>query len=159
MGKRNIVSCAACRSNRKKCSEECIFAPHYPPDDPQKFSVVHSVYGTSNISKLLQGIEGAERADAVNSIVYEARERVKDPVNGFVKDVHQLLQQFADLKSQLEVTQTELNHMRSEYDNLVSILGAGSFVYPTNATSQAREDIMFEEVDPSLSDKVNSSAF
>lgn len=54
--KRNIVSCAACRVQRKKCSEECIFAPHFPQDAPEKFTVVHSVYGTKYVIKLLQVI-------------------------------------------------------------------------------------------------------
>ncbi|KAH9330862.1 hypothetical protein KI387_002970, partial [Taxus chinensis] len=46
--------CAACRSQRKKCSEKCVLAPHFPPDHPEKFAVVRSVFGTKHIVKLLQ---------------------------------------------------------------------------------------------------------
>ncbi|GLJ33789.1 hypothetical protein SUGI_0679100 [Cryptomeria japonica] len=46
MRKRKIVSCAACRLQRKKCSQECILAPHFPPDDLEKFTIVQRVYGT-----------------------------------------------------------------------------------------------------------------
>ncbi|KAH9330854.1 hypothetical protein KI387_002962, partial [Taxus chinensis] len=69
---------------RKKCSEECVLAPHFPSNDPHKFAVVQSVFGTSHIVKLLQGINAEQRADAVDSMVYEATARVDDPVHGCV---------------------------------------------------------------------------
>ena len=33
--------CAACKLLRRKCLPDCIFAPHFPADQLQKFQVVH----------------------------------------------------------------------------------------------------------------------
>ncbi|CAI0553779.1 unnamed protein product [Linum tenue] len=44
--------CAACKLQRRKCTQECIFAPHFPPDQPQKFANIHKVFGASNVAKL-----------------------------------------------------------------------------------------------------------
>ncbi|XP_059073704.1 LOB domain-containing protein 1-like [Cryptomeria japonica] len=103
-----MVSCASCRVHRKKCSEECILAPYFPPDDLD------------------------------NGTFETPGARVNDPVHGCTKDVHRLRKQIADLESQLAVKQVELKHMRSEYDNLLLVLGTASldsqlFQYPTDA--------------------------
>nr|PNR41577.1 hypothetical protein PHYPA_018980 [Physcomitrium patens] len=34
-------ACAACRVLRRKCTAQCLFAPFFPPDQPQKFAHVH----------------------------------------------------------------------------------------------------------------------
>ncbi|GLJ33778.1 hypothetical protein SUGI_0678920 [Cryptomeria japonica] len=149
MEKRKIttVSCAACRVTRKKCSEDCILAPHFPADDPDKFTVVQRVYGTSNIVKLLQGLETKQRADAVNSLVSEASARMKYPILGSYKVVHELEKQIAELESQLETKQEELVNMHSEYDKLVFFLHNKPLdvqdVYHIDTT----ENIMYEQVD------------
>lgn len=46
--------CASCKLLRRRCTQECIFAPYFPSDDPRKFAIVHKVFGASNISKMLQ---------------------------------------------------------------------------------------------------------
>ncbi|GLJ17656.1 hypothetical protein SUGI_0307660 [Cryptomeria japonica] len=69
MGKRKMVSCASCRVHRKKCSEVCILAQYFPPDDPDKFAIVQRVFRTGHIGKLLQGLEVEQREDAVNVIL------------------------------------------------------------------------------------------
>ncbi|CAK9159808.1 unnamed protein product [Ilex paraguariensis] len=45
--------CAACKLLRRKCAEDCIFAPCFPPNQPDKFASVHKVFGASNVGKLL----------------------------------------------------------------------------------------------------------
>ncbi|GLJ42979.1 hypothetical protein SUGI_0891890 [Cryptomeria japonica] len=47
-------ACAASRSQRKKGSDECLLAPHFPSDDLQKFAIVQKVYGFSHIVKMLK---------------------------------------------------------------------------------------------------------
>ncbi|XP_057500919.1 LOB domain-containing protein 36-like [Actinidia eriantha] len=76
--------CAACKFLRRKCTQECVFAPYFPPDQPQKFSNVHKVFGASNVAKILNEINAAQREDAVNSLAYEADARLRDPVYGCV---------------------------------------------------------------------------
>ena len=46
--------CASCKLLRRRCVKDCIFAPYFPSDDPQKFAIVHKVFGASNVSKMLQ---------------------------------------------------------------------------------------------------------
>ncbi|MCO5574284.1 hypothetical protein L7F22_028066 [Adiantum nelumboides] len=77
--------CAACRLRRRKClPNQCVFAPYFPQDDPQKFAIVHKIFGASNVGKLLLGLPEYVREDAVNSLVYEAEARMLDPVYGCV---------------------------------------------------------------------------
>ncbi|KAE9445985.1 hypothetical protein C3L33_22112, partial [Rhododendron williamsianum] len=74
--------CAACKLQRRKCTQECVFAPYFPPDQPQKFETVHKVFGASNVAKILSELAPAQREDAVNSLAYEADARLRDPVYG-----------------------------------------------------------------------------
>lgn len=77
--------CAACKFLRRKCTtQECVFAPYFPPDQPQKFAKVHKVYGASYVSKLLGDLGATQGEDAVNSLAYEADARLRDPVYGCV---------------------------------------------------------------------------
>lgn len=76
--------CAACKFLRRKCTQECVFAPYFPPDQPQKFANVHKVFGASNVAKILNELTPAQREDAVNSLAYEAEARLRDPVYGCV---------------------------------------------------------------------------
>lgn len=46
--------CAACKLLRRRCARDCVFAPHFPPDEPQKFANVHKVFGAANVNKMLQ---------------------------------------------------------------------------------------------------------
>lgn len=71
--------CAACKFLRRKCTLECVFAPYFPPDNPQKFANVHKVFGASNVAKLLNELNASQREDAVNSLAYEAEYRLRDP--------------------------------------------------------------------------------
>ncbi|CBI23280.3 unnamed protein product, partial [Vitis vinifera] len=79
--------CAACKLQRRKCTQECIYAPYFPPDQPHKFANVHKVFGASNVAKLLNEINVAHREDAVNSLAYEAEARLHDPVYGCVNSI------------------------------------------------------------------------
>ncbi|XWS41952.1 hypothetical protein CRYUN_Cryun17cG0126500 [Craigia yunnanensis] len=76
--------CAACKFLRQKCGQECVCAPYFPPDNPQKFVNVHQVFGRSNVAKLLNEVNASQREDAVNSLAYEAEARLQDPVCGCV---------------------------------------------------------------------------
>lgn len=67
---------------RRKCTEDCVFAPYFRADQPQKFSSVHKVFGASNVSKLLNELPVDQREDAVKSLVFEADARLRDPVYG-----------------------------------------------------------------------------
>ncbi|CAK9867460.1 unnamed protein product [Sphagnum jensenii] len=100
--------CAACKFLRRKCTSECVFAPYFPPDQPQKFANVHKIFGASNISKLLNELSPHQREDAVNSLAYEADARVKDPVYGCVGAISLLQRQVAQLQNELAIAHSDL---------------------------------------------------
>lgn len=101
--------CAACKFLRRKCTPECVFAPYFPSDSPQKFANVHKIFGASNVSKLLNELPLHQREDAVNSLAYEADARVKDPVYGCVGAISILQRRVAQLQAELAVARSELS--------------------------------------------------
>lgn len=100
--------CAACKCRRQKCTQECVFAPYFPPDQPQKFINVHKVFGASNVAKLLNDLNASQREDAVNSLAYEADYRLRDPVYGCVGLISLLQQKLRQVQSDLYVAKKEL---------------------------------------------------
>ncbi|KZV37353.1 LOB domain-containing protein 6-like [Dorcoceras hygrometricum] len=124
--------CAACKFLRRKCQPECVFAPYFPPDQPQKFANVHKVFGASNVTKLLNELQPHQREDAVNSLAYEADMRLRDPVYGCVGVIsllqHQLRQLQIDLscaKSELSKYQNHLNGGFIHHHQQINLLGSG----------------------------------
>ncbi|CAN4126693.1 unnamed protein product [Withania somnifera] len=109
--------CAACKFLRRKCHPECVFAPYFPPDQPQKFANVHKVFGASNVTKLLNELQPHQREDAVNSLAYEADMRLRDPVYGCVGVISLLQHQLRQLQMDLSCAKSEL----SKYQNLGGI--------------------------------------
>nr|GLL31680.1 LOB domain-containing protein 4-like [Ipomoea trifida] len=107
--------CAACKLLRRRCSQDCVFAPYFPADEPHKFASVHKVFGASNVNKMLQELPEQWRGDAVNSMVYEANARVRDPVYGCVAAISSLQQQIELLQTQLAIAQAEMVHMRMRH--------------------------------------------
>ncbi|CAN6470880.1 unnamed protein product [Victoria cruziana] len=114
--------CAACKILRRRCVEQCVLAPYFPPTEPQKFITAHRVFGASNIIKLLQDLPEAQRADAVSSLVYEANARNRDPVYGCAGAIFQLQKQLNELQSQLAMAQAEILNMQSQQANMVARL-------------------------------------
>ncbi|CAN4102139.1 unnamed protein product [Withania somnifera] len=103
-----IIPCAACKLLRRKCAEECPFSPYFSPQEPHKFAAVHKVFGASNVSKLLMEVPESQRADAANSLVYEANVRLRDPVYGCMGAISALNQQVQSLQAELNATRAEI---------------------------------------------------
>ncbi|XWS65250.1 hypothetical protein CRYUN_Cryun05aG0076500 [Craigia yunnanensis] len=105
--------CAGCKFLRRKCQPECVFAPYFPPDQPQKFVNVHKVFGASNITKLLNELHPSQREDAVNSLAYEADMRLRDPVYGCVGVISLLQHQLRQLQMDVSCAKSELSKYQS----------------------------------------------
>ncbi|KAI3867888.1 hypothetical protein MKX03_021295 [Papaver bracteatum] len=103
-----ITPCAACKLLRRRCAQECPFSPYFSPHEPQKFASVHKVFGASNVSKMLMEVPENQRADAANSLVYEANVRLRDPVYGCMGAISALQQQVQSLQSELNVVRAEI---------------------------------------------------
>ncbi|KAL6201619.1 hypothetical protein ACLB2K_025332 [Fragaria x ananassa] len=138
--------CAACKLLRRRCAQDCVFAPYFPADEPQKFANVHKVFGASNVNKMLQELPEHQRGDAVSSMVYEANARVRDPVYGCVGAISSLQQQIDVLQTQLALAQAEVVHLRVRQTASISNHGlspsspsnSGSPLSSRFAGSQAR---------------------
>ncbi|RWV87688.1 hypothetical protein GW17_00050290 [Ensete ventricosum] len=125
-----VSPCAACKLLRRRCTQDCIFAPHFPADEPHKFANVHKVFGASNVSKLLQ-----HRGDAVSSLVYEANARVRDPVYGCVAAISTLHRQIQALQAQLAMAQAQMVHLRMSHAASLARAGLGHSPMGAGSTS------------------------
>ncbi|KAL5662164.1 hypothetical protein ACJX0J_029289, partial [Zea mays] len=105
--------CAGCKYLRRKCQPDCIFAPYFPPDNLDKFAYVHRVFGTSNVIKILNNLQPYQRQYAVNSLVYEAEMRIRDPIYGCVGVVSMLQHRLIRLKKALESASLELSNYQA----------------------------------------------
>ncbi|KAK5847005.1 LOB domain-containing protein 15 [Gossypium arboreum] len=103
-----ITPCAACKLLRRRCAEECPFSPYFSPHEPHKFAAVHKVFGASNVSKMLMEVPENQRADAANSLVYEANLRLRDPVYGCMGAIVTLQQQMQNLQAELNAIRAEI---------------------------------------------------
>ncbi|XP_051140082.1 LOB domain-containing protein 1-like [Andrographis paniculata] len=117
-----LSPCAACKILRRRCVEKCVLAPYFPPTDPLKFTIAHRVFGASNIIKLLQELPESQRADAVNSMVYEANARLRDPVYGCAGAICHLQNQLSELKAELAKAQAEILNMQCQNSNLFDLI-------------------------------------
>ncbi|XP_042466328.1 LOB domain-containing protein 25-like [Zingiber officinale] len=100
--------CAACKLLRRKCTPGCIFAPYFPPEQPEKFASVHRVFGASNVGKLLKEIVPERREEAVASLAYEAAARLQDPVHGCVGYICLLQRHLGEIQRSLAEARKEL---------------------------------------------------
>ncbi|CAN1155755.1 LOB domain-containing protein 15 [Linum perenne] len=103
-----VTPCAACKLLRRRCAEECPFSPYFSPHEPHKFAAVHKVFGASNVSKMLLEVPESQRADAANSLVYEANLRLRDPVYGCMGAISALQQQIQSLQAELNAVRSEI---------------------------------------------------
>ncbi|KAJ0989398.1 hypothetical protein J5N97_007754 [Dioscorea zingiberensis] len=77
------AACASCKHQRKRCSKECILAPHFPADKAEQFNAVQKVFGVSNITKMLKAKENLEdRQRIAETLIWEAECRQADAVLG-----------------------------------------------------------------------------
>ncbi|PIM99332.1 hypothetical protein CDL12_27816 [Handroanthus impetiginosus] len=110
----NSTRCAACKHLRRRCPSDCIFAPYFPSNNPRRFAYVHKIYGASNVGKILQDLPVNRRAEAADSLHYEAYCRIKDPVYGCVGMITILHQQIYNAQCQLARIQAEIAALNAQ---------------------------------------------
>lgn len=108
----------------------CIFAPYFPPEEPQKFANVHKIFGASNVTKLLNELLPHQREDAVNSLAYEAEARVRDPVYGCVGAISFLQRQVQRLQKELDSANADL--LRYAYSDIPPVPSLQPVVVPSS---------------------------
>lgn len=96
------AACASCRHQRKKCNENCALAPYFPVEKNREFQAVHKFFGVSNVTKLVNSLNAEDRQKAVDSLVWEAFCRQKDPVLGCYGEFKRVLDELKWFKSQYQ---------------------------------------------------------
>eukprot|EP01018_Ginkgo_biloba_P000033 Gb_20398 [translate_table: standard] len=124
--------CAACKLLRRRCAQECPFSPYFSPHEPQKFACVHKIFGASNVSKMLMEVPESQRADAANSLVYEANARITDPVYGCMGVISNLQHQIQSLQSELNALHSELIRYRCQENPNIATASMAMARYPSN---------------------------
>ncbi|KAL6566183.1 LOB domain-containing protein 23 [Orobanche gracilis] len=114
----NSSRCAACKHLRRRCPSDCIFAPYFPANNPRRFAYVHKIYGASNVGKILQDLPVNRRAEAADSLYYEAYCRIKNPVYGCVGMISILHQEIHNAQSQLARIQAEIAALTTQSEVL-----------------------------------------
>ncbi|KGN57342.1 LOB domain-containing protein 24 [Cucumis sativus] len=100
--------CAACKYLRRRCPSDCIFSPFFPSNNPQRFTIVHRIYGASNVAKFLHQLPTHLRAEAAETLIFEAKCRIEDPVYGCVGIISQLQHELHVAETQLAKTRAEI---------------------------------------------------
>ncbi|CAO2824594.1 unnamed protein product [Amaranthus hypochondriacus] len=113
----NSSRCAACKYLRRRCPKDCIFGPYFPSSNIERFACVHKIFGASNVAKMLKDLPEERRREAAESLVMEARFRVRNPVYGSVGIINQLRLQIMEAEYELARTQglLALYHAQAQY--------------------------------------------
>eukprot|EP00850_Spirogloea_muscicola_P019309 SM000188S03804 [mRNA] locus=s188:24816:26081:- [translate_table: standard] len=108
---------------RLAIAQDCLFAPHFPADQPVKFANVHRVFGVANLTKMLHEVPPATRADTVESLSREANARIENPVHGsegrFVRleaELNDTRERLHSALGELEGTRQELGRLRAQLE-------------------------------------------
>ncbi|XP_073009348.1 LOB domain-containing protein 15-like [Typha latifolia] len=156
-----ITPCAACKLLRRRCAQECPFSPYFSPHEPQKFASVHKVFGASNVSKMLMEVPESQRADAANSLVYEASLRLRDPVYGCMGAISGLQQQVQALEAELQAVRTEIlkHKYRQVSSNNIIATAHAALLTSSMTMSVAAPSSMMNPTTPPASAASSSSAY
>ncbi|KDP34093.1 hypothetical protein JCGZ_07664 [Jatropha curcas] len=101
-------ACAACKFQRRKCTPDCLLAPHFPSNRQQDFLNAHKLFGVKNILKTLKDLNSFEiRKAAARSIIFHSNARASDPVGGCYRII-------SNLKTQILYLQQELNLVKQQ---------------------------------------------
>ncbi|KAK6924936.1 Lateral organ boundaries, LOB [Dillenia turbinata] len=101
-------ACAACKSQRRRCSSECLLAPYFPADQPKTFQNAQKLFGVSNIVKILKSVDESQKYVAMQTVIFQANMRERFPVYGCCAMISQLNYQICLLKEELHTVHTQL---------------------------------------------------
>ncbi|KAK7259791.1 hypothetical protein RIF29_25406 [Crotalaria pallida] len=116
-GNKDAAGCAACNSFGQDCPQDCPFAPYFPAHDPQRFAVVHKIFGARNFEDIIKEVPEIKRAEAAESMVTDANERERNGIYG-MRDpslIASVMPQYErHHKYQLDTIQAEVNAAKTE---------------------------------------------
>ncbi|XP_047314344.1 LOB domain-containing protein 30-like [Impatiens glandulifera] len=130
-----IKPCGACRYLRKKCLDNCIFAPYFDSDKGiANFTSIHNIFGASNVTKLLTNIPIDKRPEAVRTLNYEAHARLQDPIYGCVSQIFGLQNQVINLQREIVCLQAHVARQPPPQQQPQSSLSMSDYPFGGGAT-------------------------
>ncbi|XP_058776189.1 LOB domain-containing protein 22-like [Vicia villosa] len=126
-------ACAACTHQRRKCSKDCLLAPYFPANKPKMFHNAHSLYGVSNMVRILNEVPKEKRDLAMRTVIYESNVRKIYPIGGCVDVIKEYSDKISEALEELNQVKKVLdyckvNHLPSQ--KLSSSLPSTSFQNP-----------------------------
>nr|XP_043639564.1 LOB domain-containing protein 27-like [Erigeron canadensis] len=130
-GANTTQACAACKYQRKRCTPDCAFAPHFRPEHPLLFKNAHKLFGVRNILRILEKINPCHKTEAMQSIIFEANMRDQFPVHGCVTVIYDLKSQITQAEEELRNVLTQLafykqHHERQHLTSMSHVVSRGS---------------------------------
>ncbi|XWS12572.1 hypothetical protein CRYUN_Cryun37aG0101500 [Craigia yunnanensis] len=129
-------ACAACRHQRKKCENDCVFAAHFPANRANYFQEVHKIFGVKNVKAILEDLSPHDRRRAVESLEWEAFAWKEDPTQGPLGLIRKLEKELELLKNQQKPQQNiSVPHQKSDligFNNNSSGIVANTNINATN---------------------------
>ncbi|KAK4380241.1 hypothetical protein RND71_002103 [Anisodus tanguticus] len=75
-----------------------------------------------SVKALLSELPETQRADAVNSLVYEANARIRDPIYGSAGVITNLHEQMTKLQAEVSLAQAEISNLQCQNSNLMALI-------------------------------------
>ncbi|XP_027346544.1 LOB domain-containing protein 25-like [Abrus precatorius] len=122
--------CGACKSLRRKCVAECLFAPHFPVENRQQFECMHHVFGSGHVASILKRVPEEARENIIKTLVYQAEARVRDPVHGCIALITEFENKLHQLQTDLEKAKKELSSYVSPHVMEAFLLNPTSILMP-----------------------------
>ncbi|KAL6615427.1 hypothetical protein ACP70R_037697 [Stipagrostis hirtigluma subsp. patula] len=64
--------CAACRHAVRRCTPWCVFAPHFPADQPERFAIVNETFHARHVAELLGSLPMDRQRSEVALLIFMA---------------------------------------------------------------------------------------
>ncbi|XP_020574048.1 LOB domain-containing protein 7-like [Phalaenopsis equestris] len=128
-------ACAACKYQRRRCTSDCILAPHFPANNPLQFRNVHRLFGVSNILKILKRVAPQLHKETMTSIIMQSNIRAQDPVGGCYRFILDLKFQIDRLSAELQFVLNQLAFYRPQFDATANVASSGDANYTQAVTA------------------------
>ncbi|PKA56462.1 LOB domain-containing protein 22 [Apostasia shenzhenica] len=113
-------SCAACKHQHRRCTEECVLRPYFPDDDQQQFANAHRVFGYANITNMIESVDPHRRHETMRSIMFESDAWARDPAGGCGRLIVDLMDGIEQCRNEMEHVMFQLQTYRRQRQEAVA---------------------------------------
>ncbi|EYU37161.1 hypothetical protein MIMGU_mgv1a023123mg, partial [Erythranthe guttata] len=100
----------------KKCDQNCALAKYFPAERSNDFENVYHLFGIQNTLKILKSVEEEERDATIESLMMEAKMRLKHSVHGHFSVARMLSFEIEKTEKELEIVRKKI-HICKGADN------------------------------------------